>query len=518
MSLSTVGSAEQHGLGPVVVTRMELSPPPVSRSMGAVYLLTIGLALSGFGVFMAVNRLPGPSMPFVALGLPLIALGGFFLARRAALRCGFTLHEQGFVISRKKADSVIPFSEVREFSLTEEEWISNGEHAGILRLMDFTWADGKTRVTQFTRAKTQDAFGSVLNQLIRKLSDAAEARIEVGQALRGKGWTLGAQGLTVDGRGTVRLSELARVGLFENNISFWRVGEERPFFSIAEDSPNALLLRKLARRQHSNHEQPVASSPGLGEQPLAGPLGRLLFQRMSPTTQAVCRAVAGLTFLTGIMAGITRADSGGLPMLGILWGISAMLVLGSLREFRVYERGVSQKFFRRHTLLYSELTSFQFGAVRKYRNGTYVGTTVAMRFTPGPGGKLLTHVHTSRGNDTDLNGLRERVAKIIANHLLERLQRGEDIQWGPSALFTQQGLVIRASRLAKEQRVPYDAGVRCKIKEGNLYLFIGEEHLFIGHDTAAALVMPCAVDNFYPGLKMLEALCSHAEEALQASV
>jgi hypothetical protein len=250
---------------------------------------------------------------------------------------------------------------------------------------------------------------------------------------------------------------------------------------------------------------------------MTSPLGCLLFQRMSLGTQLFCRGLALTAFVIGLMVGLQH---GFFLFMGGLWVVSAALVISSLTEFCVYECGVSQGTFRPRTLRYSELRSFQYGAVRLYQNGFYQGTSVSMRFTPGPGGKAITYTQTHRGDDAELDALRDQVAGIVAKHLLERLERGEDIRWGPSARFTQQGLVIRASKpfgSREDQRIPYDAELRCRIKEGHLYLFIGNEHLYIGHESGAAMTMACAVDNFYPGLKMLEALCTHVAAAPQAS-
>jgi hypothetical protein len=81
---------------------------------------------------------------------------------------------------------------------------------------------GKTRISQRTKANTEDTFGPVVKQLLRKLADAAEARLEAGHALRGQGRTLDSQGLSVGQRGVVRLSELARAGTFDQKVSHRR--------------------------------------------------------------------------------------------------------------------------------------------------------------------------------------------------------------------------------------------------------------------------------------------------------
>lgn len=508
MSLNAVSSAAQHKLGPVVFKRMELAPPPYGHSVGSILLVVLGLLSCGAGVLMPLTGgdfVAG--MVLVVLGLPFLAVGGFFLLQRARLRCALTVHAQGLVISRKDLDTVIPYSQVQDFSLTEKEQLNNGRHAGMLRLLDLRWVEGKTRLSQFAKVGQQDTFAPVLGTLLNELANVAEARLKTGNPLRGKGWVLDSHGLDVGGQGALRLSELAGVGNFENRVSFWRVGEELPYFSVPENSPNARVLGVVARRQLSDRERPMA-----------GPLGRVLFQRKMRTASKVfCWALAVGLFLFGGAMGIGLGSDGSwlgaLLALGLSWGFGVVLAINTFSDFRVHELGVTRKSLGQHTLRYSEIVSFQFGATRHYYNGAYTGTTVNMRFTPAPGAKPITHNQTVRGNDSDLDSLREQVAAMVAHHLLARLRRGEDVQWGPTARFTPRGLVVRASKLfgkGEERLAPYDAGLRYTIEQGSFKLFIGNEG-------KAAMTVACAADNFYPGLKILGELCSREARAPQAA-
>ncbi|RKG78921.1 hypothetical protein D7W79_11710 [Corallococcus exercitus] len=508
MSSSALHSTGQHTLGPVVVKRMELPPPPYTLARGAFFALAWGLAFSGLGVILVMNTFTPLGGSLVALGVVLMAVGGFRLSQHAALRCGFTVYEQGVVISRTDTDSVIPFSEVQSFSLREEEVLFNGMQNGFVRLMNFTWKGDWIEVFQRTQANTRDTFGPVLDQLLQRLADAAKAKIEAGDVLHGQGWMLGSQELIVASHGAMPLRALTHIGTFDRKVSFWREGEELPFFCVANDSPNARQLQLLTQRQLQLRERPQQSER---EQPTSGPLGRILFERKpSAGTREIARFLAIIAVLLGVLMSINLApDPVVVPIMGMLWGAAAGLVYLARVEFRVYELGVTQRKLRERTLRYSELTSFQFATVRTYRTGVYTGTALGMRFTPGPGLRAITHDQITEGNDADLEALREHVAGIVATQLFERFQRGDDIPWGSMARFTQKGLVIRIPRLLHydgERLLPYGARLRFHIEQGGFFLFVGPE-------TKAALALPCGADNFYPGLKLLETLMSSAEKA-----
>lgn len=502
MSLQSVRGAAQSRLGAVVFNRVELEPPPLKLYVGSLALLALSVALL-VAAFMTHRSI------FFVLSLPPAAVGVGLLILRASLRGALTVYEQGIVVSRNDNDDIIPYLHVRGFSLKEEVKLNNGRHAGVLRTLDFTWSGGKSRVAQFAAPDAEDTFVPLLGELLGKLADAAEARLQKGTPLEGKGWRLDSRGLHVDEQQPIRLNQLGGTAMFENNVSFWRVGEELPFLCVPEESPNARLLGVLARRQSTQDERPLR----------AGSLGRILFQKkVTPTSQVLCWITAGLCFIAGTIASINCARLGswggvaGTLLIG--WGGAYALAAKAMNRFRVYELGVTgRSLFGERTLRYSEITSFSFGATRHYYNGAYSGTALSMRFSAGPGTQPITHNQMGRGNDSDLDTLREQVADIVAAQFLQRLERGEVIQWGPSARFTRHGLVVQASKLfgkGEERRAPYNAGLRISIEQGTL-------HLFIGNESKAAMSCPCAAENFYPGLTMLGVLIARAKQARQSA-
>ncbi|MFL5356075.1 hypothetical protein [Archangium sp.] len=483
--------------------RVEFEPAPLRFYVGSIALLVLGVALAFAGLLVAHPLL-------FLLGLPPAGVGLGILVRRSASRCGLTVHEQGVVLSRIGSDEIIPYLHMRDFSLKEEAKLFNGNHAGLLRTLDFTWSGGNRRAAQFASADAEDFFAPMLVEMLGKLADAAEARLQKGAPLEGKGWRLDSRGLHVGEQAPVQLSKLAGVAMFENKVSFWRSGEELPFLTVEEESPNARLLGVLARRQRTEDERPQR----------AGALGRVLFQKkVTRASQVACWIGAGLCFIAGSAGIITTAMAHNWGWLAgslfVGWGAALAFAAIAQYSFRVHELGVVRRsIFGERTLRYSEITSFQFGATRHYHNGAYTGTALNMSFTGGPGTKPISHNQTSRGNDSDLDALREQVADIVAAQLLQRLERGEEIQWGPSARFTRNGLMVRAPKLfgkGEERRAPYDAGLHISIQQGTLQLFINNE-------AKAVMSCPCAADNFYPGLTMLGVLIARAKGSRQAAV
>lgn len=500
MSVNTVGSATRGALGPVVVNRVELAPPPLKLykvPIALVVLAFLSLPDALVGNFTAIIR-------FVLFA----GSGTALLVRRARLRCGLTLHEEGVVISRKGVDEVIAYKEVRDFSLQETSKLTQGKQAGVLRTLVFTSAEGKRRIAQFTATGAQDTLASILPELLNRLADAAEARLKKGVPLEGKGWKVHSHVLHVAGQQPVRLGDLGGVGMDETRVSLWRDGEERPFFSVAAASPNARLLGVVSGRYL------VGRKPA----PMAGTLGRLLFQRkMEPLREFLCWGTAGLFLLAGVglpvMGLVERSWDQVLLSLGGFWGVAALFVYPTFDRLLVYEEGITERsFFHSHTLRYSEIMSFRFRMTRNYSGLFYAGASVSMRFTTGR--RALEDIQYSqnlRVFDADLDGLCEHVARMMARQLLERLERGDMVRWGPTAMFTKDGLLIQNAKLrlpATERRILYDEKLRFHFEEGTF-------HLFIGAEERAAMTVERAsdTDNFYPGLHLLGMLSSREVNA-----
>ncbi|WP_375772201.1 hypothetical protein NR798_15370 [Archangium gephyra] len=500
--MNAVGSAAQVHLGAVTVNRMEFGPPPFRVFQRSIALLYLAALVGMIGGFLTTSNASNERVfgeRCLVFGAVLVVAALVNPLRRFSLRYALTLHEHGVLISHKGVEQAIPYSQVQGFSLRERTLENNGQDAGTLRTLSFAWPGGGHRIIHFAEAQTERAFGAVVAQLVDRLADAAQARIGTGGSLHGKDWTLDTHGLHVKGQAPVRLGELAHVDLFDGKVSFWRSGEEMPFFAVPAASANAWLLSVMAQRQ-----LPVRTRP------TSGVLGRAVFQkRKGIGLQAVCWIMAGLSlWIARWLITWSWPDN----WFGIGFGLAfgGILVLGfahlAVAHICVYEHGVSTRsLLGNRVLRFSEVAGFQYFTVQYYLNGTYAGTRVNLCFTPGPGARSISYVHhDALGNDSDLEMLRERVSGMVAARLLERLKRGEEVPWGFHARFTKDGLVVQVPKLfgkGESQLVPYNAELRLSMEQGTCRVFIGNE-------TGAAMSVEASADNFYPGLKLLEALRS----------
>jgi hypothetical protein len=504
MSMNAVGSAAQVHLGAVTVNRMEFGPPPFRSFTGSITALYLAALLGLIGGFLTRSNASYEhvfGMRCLVVGAVVAVAALVWTLRRFSFRYALTVHEQGVLISHKGAEQAIPYSQVQGFSLRANSLNDNGRHAGTMSTLSFTWSGGTSRIIHFAEGETEQTFGEVVAHLVDRLADAARARFGEGGSLQGEGWTLDAHGLRVNGQELVRLQELSHVDLFEGKVSFWRSGEELPFFSVPQTSLNGLLLGVLAQSQLSGRTRPSS-----------GVLGRALFhKRKKPMHQVACWIMAGLCLLVGRWI-LTQSwpENGFGVAIGVVFvgGMPLGFAHLAVAHIRVYEQGVTKRsLFGNQMLRFSEVASFQYFAVQHYVNGACTGTKVHLTFTAGPGAKSIHYTHThddASGSDSELDLLRERVSGMIAARMLERLKRGEEVSWGPDARFTKGGLVVQTPKLfgkGEPRLVPYNAELRLSMDQGTCRLFIGNE-------TGAAMSLQGSTDNFHPGLKVLEALHS----------
>src|SRR5690606_9407551 len=98
-----------------------------------------------------------------------------------------------------------------------------------------------------------------------------------------------------------------------------------------------------------------------------------------------------------------------------LGGIALGLLLGAfaahlaVADFRCQEWGVMQSnLLGKRKLLYRDIESFTYRAVRNFVNGAYTGTALYLQFTPRPGcGRPISHSSNVQGDDDELDRLRD---------------------------------------------------------------------------------------------------------------
>src|SRR6185369_16616775 len=115
-------------------------------------------------------------------------------------------------------------------------------------------------------------------------------------------------------------------------------------------------------------------------------------------------------------------------------------------SFRCHEHGVWKKtLLGSRSLCYADLSRFQFSAVKHYHHGAYLGTQVTMRFVPSAtGGKSMRYSTRTKGEDDDLDRLRDSVSRLLADNMAQRFTTGESIPWTKNLEFTPEGIRYRA--------------------------------------------------------------------------
>jgi hypothetical protein len=171
-------------------------------------------------------------------------------------------------------------------------------------------------------------------------------------------------------------------------------------------------------------------------------------------------------------------------------------------NFRCHERGVWQsQLFGQKTLRYTDVGSFQYGATRHYHNGVYTGTHLSLQFRPiSPDrGPTIKYGTTTRGDDDDLDGLRDFISRAIAARMLEQFNAGEPVQWTANLEFLPEGIRYRPEGFLgrKEAKLlPFADYGGYNMNQGVLFLFARGNSKYVVSEQASA-------DNFFPGLFLL---------------
>jgi hypothetical protein len=220
---------------------------------------------------------------------------------------------------------VVPYAELRTFTVSEKELLSNGTRQGLRRSVSLRTSEARLGFTQLALDGQPDP----LLDFLRTASDAVavqvKARVASGLPLSGRRWQLDGRGLTVGRAEPVPIDEISEVEVYDARLRAWRGSDERPFLSVPADSPNTLVLQKVLRARLAE------GTP----RPGPGGLGRVLFaRRLGPLGLAVlCLLALG----GGLVGFVVRA--GGEAVVGIvLLGCAALLAVGAAAQSRAATR------------------------------------------------------------------------------------------------------------------------------------------------------------------------------------
>jgi hypothetical protein len=394
-------------LGAPLGSPIPLASAPLNRSVapvaavilaGAVCFALAAVSVKGFAPGGAVLMTVLPvSLSILCAAVSLVLLARWSPPSRGTL----ALYEQGFSFTAPAGErTALLFAEVESLTLRNDPERSS---PGLAQRATIRSAAGTIRFRHFSTSKA-DAVRGFLDKLQERLADAAEARLRAGGSLDGTGWSLGPQGLLWrHNEPRVALSSLAAAGLFQRRVSLWRQGEERAFFSVPANTPNALVLRRVVKRT-----LPVRPEPAR-----PGELGRVLFETRSPMApfQATAFAlVAVLCFWLATLDGRLNDQI----VLALFGSLSLFSTIHDLQRWartgRRHEHGLSMSTPWGHReILFADIQRFRYSTYRR----RYFRYRVTLKAWPAAGPPVILSKDILRP-DSDLLALRDLIQKQVA--------------------------------------------------------------------------------------------------------
>ena len=488
---------QPHALGDPTSATATFEPLPLGQYGGTIGLLLAGLVVAGCSLLLPDR----PSIAGLLVGLVATGVGVFNLFRRARSGGSIAAFERGVVIEHGGRPVAVPYDEVETLVFTRKEMLNNGVRTGVVRRFALRGRGGTTAVDSVAFDNRRDDVGEVMKVALQGLVDAALGRLRTNGRIAGTGWALTARGIEAKGT-VVAMSDVTNVAMFQDQVSLWRGGEEQPFLSTPERSPNAFVLHGVVARGLAGRPAPPESKEGLG---------RVLFEKKGSRANSLIAGILGVPCLlmgaamarTEIVIGLCVAAFGAL-----LVGVAVAVTRSS---FRAHERGiVKRSLFGQTSLLYANVERMTYAATRHYYNGVYTGTSISLKCAGG--GTSLSFTRTIKGSESDLDSIREHIAKLIAGRYYERIKGGEEVAWANGIRLSRHGLRFNRSKLMGkgEELRPAWGDIRYSIDAGYLNVFVPGQN-------KVAIQVPCAADNFYPGLVLFEILPGEAASAAAGS-
>jgi hypothetical protein len=456
-----------------------------------------GAVICGIIVFVSEAKYLTPVLILGAsVLLSCVALVAALARRRVFWR--ITEFEKGLEIVGRSGTRAVAFSEVAALGLRTRDEFTNGSFAGTSRRLQLWRERDPVRqpyVDLETFCKADQPEAESLAQAVDRLVEQATARIgrvlANGGSVKGVGMQLSPTALRV-GADTLPLDSITTTGLFGGKLCLWIGAEAEPRHRLDPGQPNVLPMVRVIQKRIDERRRPDGEAvPGLG---------RVLFERRGSSVTAAVLLVLGIA---------------------TVWlGIGLFLIMAGLQfvryRFRCHERGVFYRgLFRRSELLYRNLSSFTFSAVRQYYKGGYIGTSIRMVFVPdpSPGAKPIRFSRSIRNADSDLEVLREHVAAVVGAKLLDKLKREGEIPWSPAAVITTRVLRYRPAKLIGKgdwTDLPLEEVAGTALDQGVLSVFAK------GRDKPV-LALQATGANFFPGLYAFAHLTEAAAAAQRAT-
>ena len=483
------------------------------RSVGTRYteplLVLLAIAAGAAAGFVLHAASQGPVDP--VLGAVAGAVIGLFLARLGLVALGrrwISGTEKGFILENRHGTFAFTYDDIADLATKSTIRFSGGVPHGTIRSGTIVLRDGRAfrRVRfryEFAVDRT-DPLGFFFESLLTCLTDRAKAAVASGNGLRGAGWELTVEGLWVRAGLVDRLTsinDVAAVDLVEGNVCVWTTGERHPSVRIPVGTANALVLLNVLGEQ--------VQARGIDPDETVGGLGRVMFER--EPNNLVTLFVITLVFVA-MMAAMGAvgggADAAGFVGAGasVIGGAVFLIALLTTCTFRCHARGVFRRNgLRTRELRFEDVGRFAYEAVRHYRDGFYVSTSVRMSFVPKPdvGGRAITYSASLTNCDLELEALREHVSRVVGANMLRRLERDRSVQWTEGLRLYSDGIEITTRggwfKRSASYHIPY-------YKIGNTEIHEGYFYLYLPGVRKAVYTTPVSADNFFPGHVLFEAI------------
>jgi hypothetical protein len=465
-----------------------------------------GVLLAGAAVAALAGE-PGAAAAAAGVGVVLLLAGAAGLGYRIRRRRWVRLRPDGFVVFDRNGGLEIRDDQVLSVALRYQNHYQDGEPSAVTRRLRVWLATDAERpepldmVTRIT-VGTVDPLQGLLARLLNRLVEQARQDLRAGQSALGECWRLEHQELTIREQHeekSCRLAEVAAVDRVGEHLNIWRQGMDRAWAEVPLASANLYVLEHLLAGYLAERSAPAAPVEGLG---------RILFERRpSQGWAAFFFAVAGLTAVAVALVAVFVPQVEVKLLVGL--GAGALAVLSALiglhirrAVFRCHEHGVYQAGLRgERSLRYEEIGSLRYTAVRQYYHGAYLGTQFQLDLQPLPEvparrvryGAQLQHV------DQELETLRDKVARRIAERMGQRLAAGEPVPWTERLRFLPEGIErTPGSLFGRKPPVvfPYADVVRHGIDNGKFALWVRGQK-------KPAFTEAISRRNFFPGYFLL---------------
>jgi hypothetical protein len=434
-----------------------------------------------------------------------------------------TLHPDGMEVEDRRGRRAIHDSQVTAVALETKRNLVNGEFSSTTRRFRLWTEDRPEPILMENKIKAAraDPLAGLIERLLERLRKRMEDDLARGGTASGDGWHLSRTALTL-GRPPndqqLPLSEITAAETFDGRLCIWRRSSDVAVAKLPLSGRNVHLLPALIRPflTQASDAQTASSTAGLG---------RVLFERRAHRSTVLAAGIAGVAMaaigaaMVGTFVMQQRGDEGvfvgGLVLLTLGPVLAAVSLWLACASFRCHERGVwKATLLGRKTLRYDDIGSFQFSSVRHYHKGAYTGTQLTMRFRPltadrGPPLRYSTRI---KGEDEDLDRLRDHISRIIAARMFGELHAGRTVIWTGNLEFTPEGIRYRPSGFLSRK----DPQLLRYSDYGGYDMKQGVFHLRAGGSVKPVMTEQSAAENFYPGFFLLLMLL-HQPVAEQAA-